>query len=91
MDVPIVYYRYYDVPRTNDLYHALRVGKLRIDDTACCSSDGDIIAQHDKLDVQHAAPPYAPNVDPSPILVVPVEPWLRSVDLLVHNDHLLGC
>ena len=63
---------------------------LRIDDTARRRTDGDIVGQDNKLDVQNGAGAYPPDVYPRAILEVPVQARLWPVGLVVHGDALHG-
>ena len=46
---------------------------LRIDDAARCSTDGDIIGDHDKFDVQYGTLAYPSNRNPSTVLVISIQ------------------
>ena len=63
---------------------------LRIDDAAHCSTDGDIIGEHNKFDVQYGTLAYSSNRDSSTVLVISIQAGLRAVRLLMHEYSMSG-
>ena len=65
--------------------------QLGVDDATGCSTNGDIIGQHDKLDVEHGTLPYSADRDTRTILVIPIQTGLRTVWFLVYKNRMHGC
>lgn len=66
-------------------------GNLGIDDGRSRCTQSDIIDQADKLDVKDGTLSDPPHADTSTVVEVFIEPGLRPVGCVVHDDSLGGC
>jgi len=64
----------------------LQNGQLCINDAAGRCADGDIVGEDNELDIQDTTSPDAAYRDTGTILIIPVEPGLRAIWLIVDSD-----